>query len=127
MSTSKRGFATLTLERRREVSSMGGKAVAPEKRMYARDRDLASSAGRKGGKAAHVPRTSSFPYAADRILTFLRANPVGYWTAGKIADHVGVQLGYTYTLLRQLRARSLVEAHRADGRLGHRIRSGVTP
>jgi general stress protein YciG len=43
-----RGFATLTPERRREVASMGGKAVAPEKRYYS-DRANASAAGVKGG------------------------------------------------------------------------------
>jgi general stress protein YciG len=45
-----RGFATLTPERRRELASMGGKTVAPEKRYYS-DRANASAAGVKGGKS----------------------------------------------------------------------------
>ena len=43
-----RGFATLTPERRRELASMGGKAVAPEKRYYS-NKANASAAGFKGG------------------------------------------------------------------------------
>jgi len=46
-----RGFATMTPERRREISSMGGKAVSPEKRYYA-DKAKASAAGIKGGSSS---------------------------------------------------------------------------
>jgi general stress protein YciG len=45
-----RGFATLTPERRREVASAGGKAVAAESRSFSRDKALAKSAGKKGGQ-----------------------------------------------------------------------------
>ena len=51
-----RGFATLTPERRREVASMGGKAVAPEKRYYS-DRANASAAGVKGGSSPKRRKT----------------------------------------------------------------------
>ncbi len=47
--TSKRGFASLSMERRREIASKGGRSVPAEKRSFSQDRDLASSAGRKGG------------------------------------------------------------------------------
>lgn len=47
----KRGFASMTPERRREIASKGGKSVKPENRAYARDKDLASRSGRKGGLA----------------------------------------------------------------------------
>ena len=46
---SKRGFASLSLERRREISAKGGAAVPAEKRSFAQNRDLAASAGRTGG------------------------------------------------------------------------------
>lgn len=45
-----RGFATLTPERRREIASMGGKAVPPEKRGFSRYQGLAARAGRIGGR-----------------------------------------------------------------------------
>lgn len=48
---SRRGFASMTPERRREIASKGGKSVKPENRAYSRDKDLASRAGRKGGLA----------------------------------------------------------------------------
>tara|TARA_R110000822_G_scaffold143954_7_gene282505 strand:+ start:4011 stop:4199 length:189 start_codon:yes stop_codon:yes gene_type:complete len=51
-----RGFATLTPERRRELASMGGKAVAPEKRYYS-DKASASVAGFKGGSSPKRRKT----------------------------------------------------------------------
>lgn len=45
----KRGFAAMSLEKRREIARKGGQSVKPENRAFAQDRDLASSAGRKGG------------------------------------------------------------------------------
>lgn len=41
----RRGFASMDPERRREVQSRGGKAVAAEKRAFSTNRDLASRAG----------------------------------------------------------------------------------
>lgn len=51
-----RGLAALSPERRAEISRMGGLAVPAEKRMFARDRDLASSAGVIGGKNGTGPQ-----------------------------------------------------------------------
>jgi general stress protein YciG len=51
---SRRGFASMTPERQREICSMGGKAVPKEKRSFSQNRQLAIEAGRKGGKS--VPR-----------------------------------------------------------------------
>jgi general stress protein YciG len=50
MSPSRRGFASLTPEQRKAVSRKGGLAVDPTRRAFARNRSLASKAGRKGGK-----------------------------------------------------------------------------
>ena len=46
---SKRGFASMTPEKRRQIASMGGKAVKKENRSFSRNRKLAVDAGRKGG------------------------------------------------------------------------------
>ena len=49
---SNRGFASMPLEKRRAIATMGGKSVPTQKRSFARRRDLASEAGRKGGLAS---------------------------------------------------------------------------
>jgi general stress protein YciG len=49
---SRRGFAAMDPERRREIARRGGASVPSEKRSFAQDRDLAASAGRKGGSAS---------------------------------------------------------------------------
>eukprot|EP01041_Mallomonas_annulata_P036665 gene36665-biopygen28687 len=46
----KRGFAAMTLERRLEIARKGGASVPGEKRSFALNRDLAVTAGRKGGE-----------------------------------------------------------------------------
>lgn len=48
---SKRGFASMTPEKRREIAAKGGRAVPPESRSFSKDATLAASAGQKGGKA----------------------------------------------------------------------------
>lgn len=52
---SRRGFASMDPERRREVARKGGASVPSEKRSFAKNRDLAANAGRKGGSAARQP------------------------------------------------------------------------
>ncbi|MDP3869141.1 general stress protein [Phenylobacterium sp.] len=47
----RRGFAAMSPEKRLEIARRGGKAVRPENRSFAKNRDLAASAGRKGGEA----------------------------------------------------------------------------
>ena len=49
---SRRGFAAMDPERRREIARRGGASVPSEKRSFAQDRDLAANAGRKGGAAS---------------------------------------------------------------------------
>lgn len=48
----RRGFAAMTPERRREIARKGGASVPSEKRSFAKDRDLAAQAGRKGGESS---------------------------------------------------------------------------
>ncbi len=61
----KRGFAAMTLEQRRAIASMGGKAVPAEKRSYSANRALAAESGRKGGNAVPDEKRS---YSADPEL-----------------------------------------------------------
>jgi uncharacterized protein len=46
----RRGFAAMEKEKRRKIARKGGASVPGEKRSFSQDRDLASNAGRKGGK-----------------------------------------------------------------------------
>lgn len=48
----RRGFAAMAPERRLEIARKGGASVPSEKRSFAKDRDLAATAGRKGGEAS---------------------------------------------------------------------------
>lgn len=53
---SKRGFAAMSPEKRREIAAKGGASVPAEKRSFSQNRDLAASAGRAGGSASPRPR-----------------------------------------------------------------------
>ncbi|MDP2359122.1 MAG: KGG domain-containing protein [Beijerinckiaceae bacterium] len=48
---SKRGFASMSPEKRREIARKGGASIPPEKRSFSQDRSLAAAAGKKGGSA----------------------------------------------------------------------------
>lgn len=48
----RRGFAAMSLEKRTEIARRGGASVNPANRSFAKDRDLAARAGRKGGEAS---------------------------------------------------------------------------
>lgn len=54
---SRRGFASLTPEKRKEIASLGGKAVPNERRSFSQDRELAVRAGRKGGSVSRIKET----------------------------------------------------------------------
>jgi uncharacterized protein len=45
-----RGFASMDDGKQRSAASKGGKSVPDDKRSFSQDSDLASEAGRKGGK-----------------------------------------------------------------------------
>lgn len=45
----RRGFASMKPELQRAIAAKGGAAVVPEKRSFSQDRELARTAGRKGG------------------------------------------------------------------------------
>jgi general stress protein YciG len=54
----RRGFAAMTLERRRELASKGGKAAHAAGTAYTFSSEVAAAAGSKGGKAAHAKGTA---------------------------------------------------------------------
>ena len=69
----KRGFASLTPEKRREIASKGGKAGKPENRAFSVNRALAAEAGRRSGSAN---RPSKRSFSMDRDLAS-RAGKLG--------------------------------------------------
>ncbi len=64
----RRGFAAMDKERQREIARKGGASVPDDKRSFSQDRDLAASAGRKGGEASHGGgrRRTTIPEATAR-------------------------------------------------------------
>jgi general stress protein YciG len=54
--TSKRGFASMSKEKQREIASMGGRASGGN---FAKDRKRASEAGKRGGEASRRGSSSS--------------------------------------------------------------------
>lgn len=48
----KRGFACMDPAKRLEICRKGGAAVPADKRSFSQNRELAESAGRKGGEAS---------------------------------------------------------------------------
>ncbi len=65
-----RGFAALTLEHRKSISSMGGKAAHAAGTAHQFTSDEAKEAGRKGGHAAHAKRVQERSPIADTDSTF---------------------------------------------------------
>jgi general stress protein YciG len=53
-SKSKRGFAAMSLEQRRRIASLGGKAAQENGTGHRWDHEEATAAGRKGGKATQA-------------------------------------------------------------------------
>jgi len=49
---SRRGFAAMSPEKRREIAAKGGASVPVEKRSFSINRDLAATAGSKGGSVS---------------------------------------------------------------------------
>jgi general stress protein YciG len=54
--TSNRGFASMDEQKQREIARKGGESVPAEKRSFSQNRELASEAGRKGGRASGAHR-----------------------------------------------------------------------
>lgn len=69
----------MTPERRREIATLGGRALKPEQRSFSQNRELARAAGRKGGltpRRTTVKLTSAEVNAlADTVLAKLHEEP----------------------------------------------------
>jgi general stress protein YciG len=59
-----RGFASMDVNKQRQIARKGGANVPHEKRSFAHDRALAADAGRKGGRAV-APEARSFSSNRD--------------------------------------------------------------
>jgi hypothetical protein len=57
MTKQKRGFACMSLEQRTKIARLGGAGVAPENRSFSKSKELAISAGRKGGTTSRKPKS----------------------------------------------------------------------
>lgn len=62
---SRRGFAAMSPDRRREIAAKGGASVPAEKRSFSRSTDLAATAGRKGGEVSRGGGRGSRPVVAE--------------------------------------------------------------
>ncbi len=62
---SRRGFASMTLERRREIAARGGANVPKESRHFFKHRELAVEAGRKGGAVSRRTKVAREPEQAN--------------------------------------------------------------
>jgi general stress protein YciG len=61
----KRGFASMSPEKQREIARKGGKSVPAEKRSFSQNTDLAAQAGRKGGQSVDPAKRS---FSKDHAL-----------------------------------------------------------
>jgi uncharacterized protein len=83
---SKRGFASMSPEKQREIARMGGSSVPAEKRSFAQNAGLASSAGKKGGKNVPAEKRG---FAQNRELAVSAGGKGGRASRsgrGKVAD-----------------------------------------
>lgn len=55
---SRKGFASMSPERQREIAQKGGKSVPSEQRSFSKNPELASNAGRKGGLSVSPAKRS---------------------------------------------------------------------
>lgn len=86
---SKRGFASMSPEKRAEIARKGGMAVKPENRSFSKNRALASSAGKKGGVSVRPDKRS---FSMDRKLASEAGKKGGSSEKTKIKDPVQIDL-----------------------------------
>lgn len=65
--TKLRGFAAMTPDRRREIARLGGRSIPADKRYYARNREAAANAGKKGGKALPKINANDLKFLAEVV------------------------------------------------------------
>ena len=64
-------------EKRLEIARKGGQSVKPENRAFAKDKDLAAEAGRKGGAQSPGKRSRRVPASKVAAQAKLDASPGG--------------------------------------------------
>ena len=69
---SRRGFAAMNPERRREIARKGGASVPGEKRSFAKDRDLAAVDLGKTRHHRRIIRVTPVAVDLNKILKYLR-------------------------------------------------------
>ena len=77
---SKRGFASMSPERIREIASKGGSSVPKEKRSFSTNSDLAARAGRKGGTSTEPSKRA---FSTNRDLAARAGRKGGTASASK--------------------------------------------
>ncbi|RNJ48973.1 general stress protein [Methylocystis hirsuta] len=87
---SRRGFASMTPERQREIARKGGKSVPSEQRSFAKNPDLASTAGRKGGLAVNAAKRS---FSVDRQLAAQAGRKGGHASRNTRTEDEGISGG----------------------------------
>jgi uncharacterized protein len=58
MDGSKRGFASMSAEKQHEIARKGGMSVPKDRCSFSQNRELAASAGRKGGQSVDPSKRS---------------------------------------------------------------------
>ncbi len=86
--TSKRGFASMDADRRREIASKGGQSVPTEKRSFSQDRSLAVAAGRKGGESVPGEKRS---FSQDRQMAANAGRRGGQATHGSRQNTLSIE------------------------------------
>jgi general stress protein YciG len=86
---SKRGFASMSPEKRAAIARMGGKAVKPENRAFSKNRALASNAGKKGGLSVRPDKRS---FSTNRKLASEAGKKGGESERAKIKDPLQIDL-----------------------------------
>lgn len=80
---SRRGFASMDPEKRRLISSLGGKSVPAEKRSFSQSSDLAARAGATGGRNTPPEKRS---FSLDRDLASKAGKEGGRQGGRKVED-----------------------------------------
>jgi general stress protein YciG len=73
----RRGFASMSREKQREIASKGGRAAHEKGTAHEWTPDEARAAGRKGGQSSRGGRGRLFPNAASEVHNLTEASGTG--------------------------------------------------
>lgn len=80
----RRGFAAMDQQKRREIARKGGANVPHDKRSFAQNRALAAEAGRKGGRSVAAHARS---FSQNRVLAAEAGRKGGRVAQGRRSGH----------------------------------------